>query len=84
MPYFAEKLPHSQCMNCNVFTEGPYKDQNPGRQINIITDEGEILDINDQARENVSHGLCATCRDDMIAKARERAARRNAGNDGEA
>ncbi len=79
MPYFAEKVPHSQCQECNLIYDGPYHDQNPGHQVNVITDDGEMLDTaDDPSRQNVSHGLCPDCYNRVITEARERAARKRA------
>ena len=85
MPYFAEKLPHSQCQECNLIYDGPYHDQNPGQQVNIITEEGEMIesfDPADEPRHNVSHGLCPDCYNRIITEARERAARKRANEEG--
>ena len=79
MPYFAEKVPHKQCSKCHRIYEGPYTDQNPGHDVNIITDEGEMIesfDPADEPRHNVSHSYCDDCYPSVIQAMRDESAAR--------
>lgn len=70
---------HHQCAACHTVYHGPHAGANPGADVNIITDEGEMyLDPSTPERWNVSHGMCPDCLAEWQREARADLERRHA------